>query len=72
MLEVSESQNKLLDKDDSEAEILQKGNIDNQAVNKKERISSSVSKSNFDEKSQIQNPPATYMKTGENVPQDLQ
>ena len=72
LLEVSKSQNKLLDKDDSEAEILQKGNIDNQAVNEKERISSSVSKSNFDEKSQIQNPPATYMKTGENFPQDLQ
>ena len=72
LLEVSGSQIKLLDKGGNEAEILQKGNIDNQAVNEKERISSSVSKSNFDEKSQTQNPPTTYTKTGENVLQDLQ
>ena len=71
-MEVSGSQIKLLDKGGNEAEILQKGNIDNQAVNEKERISSSVSKSNFDEKSQTQNPPTTYTKTGENVLQDLQ
>ena len=70
LLEVAESQIRLLDKDGGKAELLEKGNIDNQAVNKKKRIS--VSKSNFDEKSQTQNPPTTYTKTGENVPQDLQ
>ena len=72
LLEVSESQINLLGKGGDEAELLQKGNIDNQALNKKERISSSVSKSNFDEKSQTQNLPTTYTKTGENVPQHLQ
>ena len=35
MLEVAESQIRLLDKDGDEAELLEKGNIDNQAVNEK-------------------------------------